>query len=200
MRTADSLRQLLQKAYDTLPLSQRAAGDIKLDRFADVLVPVLSLSATPFRDRIIDFQLGQLAVTLGVGNTGVQIDVDAVPVGQIHRYLNLSALSSGVTSDVGLEVISNAIRLRYGLKALDQNARANLLAPAGIDLAGALDADFGLAGSDKYLDVFPGGVLRAIFSNMANTEVATFIALRVRMHGPRTLGTDLAPQMTPTLV
>lgn len=192
MRSADSLTNLLQKAYATLPISQRAAGSITLEDFANVLLPVLCISATPFRDRVIDYQVGQVSVVAGPGNTQALFIFDDVPSGEIHRYLALTAHQTGALAVATVQIVSNASTLAFVRREIDNLTNTNLLAPSDIR-AGSLDVETFVAGTERHLDVYPGGSLRVAIAEIADTETATLRAMRLRMHGPRDTAGDISP-------
>jgi len=199
MRQADSTKQLLFEAFAGLPLSQRGAGDISLETFIDALLPVISQSPTPFRDRIIDFQVGALAVVLGVGNTAVLFSLDPVPAGEIHRYVSLTAVATGAAQHVLVTIVSNGNELSVLHRELTANSQTNLLTVSDLDAAGALAPERGIPSGPGHVDVYPGGILRLLFADMANTETATFLAIRLRMHGPRETANDLSPSINAAL-
>ncbi len=200
MRQAESPKQLLFEAFQSLPLSQRGAGSVALDEFIDALLPVVALTPTPFRDRIIDFQVGNISITLGVGNTVARFLLDAVPAGEIHRYMNLTGrLTIGVDCTVQVSVITNSAELRYAQRTLLQNEHTDLLSASDVDAAGSLTAARQAPAGSGYIDVFPGGQLRVDFGSVANLDVVVFRALRLRMHGPRETATDLSPFISPSV-
>lgn len=191
MFTADSLSNLLQKVYDTLPLDQRASGAISIETFVNALLPVLAINATPERDKIIAAEVCQASALLGVGETFATFDTDIVPDGELHRFLagtvktDASAVNSAktlITYSLSGTVIP---RIGYTIaeKEIQPNLEVSLWSPADV-LAGVLSRTKFVPGL-PFIDVYPGGNLETIVSDVSNGITVIFKAMRIRMHGPR---------------
>lgn len=190
MQTADSISNLLQKAFATLPVSQRFGGDIKLGEFADLLLPVLSIVATPERDKIISVQSLSAGRTVTGANTEIIHTTDRVPPGEIHRYVSVDLNGSIGTSNGVLERLS-ALNEDATLNTPTIISRRGLIANNTISLLSVTDVDFNnninsgyFAQVLPFLDVYPGGWLRITHSLLAVGDNSTIFLLRLRLHGP----------------
>jgi len=201
MLSADSISQLLQKAYGTLPLDQSAAGTLKLETFIDALLPVMAINATPERDRIIAVETLTDAATVTGANTQIIWTTDPVPRGEIHQYDQIDAQGTIGTSNVLLQIINATsspgvvVTSTVSQKGLSINERTNLLAVSDLNTANAL-VNNRFVPVLPHINVYPGGFLQITHFTMAAGDISRIRLRRIRLHGPRIDFTNLIDRLT----
>jgi len=175
-----------------MPVNPRIAGDVRFEDIDEILWPVLTISPTPDRDKIIAVESAAPIVTVAAGQANLIYTTDLVPPGEIHRYTVVNSFVTGggvyrctVVVQSGTSNPAITVDSLLVLKGCANGTLTNLFAHTGFLTVGPIrDLVSSEAPSGIPFDIYPGGRLVVTQTNLAVADVGTLILQRVRLHGP----------------
>lgn len=180
-----NVSEMLRELAATFPVTELAKPTL-ITEFVAAVLPVLTFDTAPLASRLLRYEMFLVSATLSGAERNVSFNPLAVPIGEVHRYYDISAQQTGGSN--------RNFRLREIYNERD-GAQISASVIANVDVGPAAPQNLlGLYGgsvpvplswSGVPLDLYPGS-----FWSLQNTEVLDLLAtvlvtgIRFVLRGP----------------